>query len=177
MSDSTDDERPDSESELHGNPEDETKAETRAESVRRWKLVTARALEEIRSLIKRSRLSQRKVEKLAGFSSGYLSQLLSRNVDLKVWHVLAILDAIEHNPGDFFFRVYPATRFRALESFQRASRPLSREMDEKLRELYDGGVESLIDMQRRLGRCEQAVSELEAMGYLDGRRGRPTEES
>lgn len=158
MSDKTKD-REDSERE----PQD-----SKDDVVTRWKSATGPALEEIRRLIRRSPYSQREVEARAGFSKGYISQLFARNLDLKVWHVLAILDALELNPGEFFFKVYPATRYRALESFQRASKPLSPEMDELLGRLYKHGIESLDELRGRLDRCEQAVSRLEEMGYLDG---------
>ena len=139
----------------------------RREAVERWTTETAPALEEIRRLVQASEISQRKVEQRAGFSRGYLSQLLARNLDLKMWHVLAILDALGHNPGEFFSRLYPGTRFPALERFQRTSKPLSEEMDETLGRLYKFGVESLNELRDRLSRCERAVSKLEAMGLLD----------
>lgn len=150
---------------------------SRDDVVTRWKSATGAALEELRRLIRSSRFSQRAVEVRAGFSKGYLSQLFARNLDLKVWHVLAILDALELNPGEFFFKVYPATRYRALESFRRSSQPLSPDMDEMLGRLYHHGVESLNEIRDRLNRCEQAVSKLEEKGYLDGRSGRRAEES
>ncbi len=145
----------------------------RDEVVRRWKSETGPALEEIRRLVQASGLSQREVEERAGFSKGYLSQLLARNLDLKVWHVLALLDALEHSPGEFFGRVYPATRFPALERFQESSRPLSREMDEVLGRLYRFGVESLDEFRGRLTRCERAVTQLEDRGFFEGRSGDP----
>lgn len=168
MSENTND-RPDPERE----PRD-----SRDDVVARWKSATGPALEEIRRLVRSSRLSQRQVEARAGFSKGYLSQLFARNLDLKVWHVLAVLDVLEVNPGEFFFKVYPATRYRALESFRRSSQPLSPDMDEVLGRLYKHGVESLNEIRDRLNRCERAVSTLEEKGYLDrpgsgGRAERP----
>lgn len=132
-----------------------------------WKAEAAHALEEIRRMIKNSDLSQRMVEDRAGFSRGYLSQLLARNLDLKLCHVLAILDVFDRNPGEFFSAVYPSSRHPALEQFKNRSQPLSPEMDDVLARLYKFGVESLDDLRNRLARCEQAVSQLEAKGYLD----------
>lgn len=161
MSDNTHDDDP--------NPEAEAQA-LRDEIATGWKLATGPALEEIRRLVRKSELSQRKVEERVGFSKGYLSQLLARNLDLKLWHVLAILDALGLDLGEFFHRVYPATRFPALERFQRTSKPLSPELEEALSKLYKYGVESLDELRSRVGRCEQAVAKLEEMGYFDGRR-------
>lgn len=143
-------------------PQEDTPRDDRDGVVARWRLETGSALEEIRRLIKSSDLSQRKVEARAGFSKGYLSQLLARNLDLKVWHVLAILDALGFDPGEFFGRVYPRKRFRALDRFRRSSQPVTEEMDEVLVRLYGYGVESLNDLRGRLERCESAISKLEA---------------
>lgn len=149
-----------------------TPQDVRGEMVRRWKSETGPALEEIRRLVQVSGLSQREVEERAGFSKGYLSQLLARNLDLKVWHVLAVLDALKHSPGGFFAQVYPARRFPALERFQESSRPLSQGMDEVLGRLYEYGVESLNELRGRLTRCERAVTKLEDLGFLEDPRAR-----
>ncbi|MCP4658838.1 MAG: helix-turn-helix transcriptional regulator [bacterium] len=132
-----------------------------------WKAEATQALEEIRKMVKDSELSQRMVEDRAGFSRGYLSQLLARNLDLKLWHVLAILDVLDRNPGEFFSTVYPGSRHPALEQFKSRSQPLPPEVDDVLARLYKFGVESLDDLRKRLARCEQAVSQIEAKGYLD----------
>ena len=134
-----------------------------------WKDESVRALIELRRRITQSDLSQRKIEDHAGFSRGYLSQLLARNLDLKLWHVLAILDALEIPPGEFFRRVYPRSPRHAIGDFQSRSRPLSEETDDLLGRLYGHGVESLNELRERLGRCEQAVEEI--AGRLAPERG------
>lgn len=124
-------------------------------------------LHELRRMIKRSEYSQRQVEELAGFSKGYLSQLLARNLDLKVWHVLAILDVFQVGPSEFFERLYPgAGRAAALESFSERSEPLVDDLDKALSTLYRVGVESLGQLRERLEACERAVAELEEKGLL-----------
>lgn len=135
--------------------------------VEHWRRQARPVLEEIRRLARVSGMSQRQVEERAGFSGGYLSQLLSERLDLKAWHVLAILDAIECEPGEFFSSVYPdRPRFPALRHFQETSQPLSQETNEVLGKLYGGGVESLQNLRRRLSRIEKAVVELESKGFL-----------
>lgn len=125
-------------------------------------------LSELRRMIKRSEYSQREVEDLAGFSKGYLSQLLARNLDLKVWHVLAILDVFKVGPSEFFERLYPgAGRAAALEGFTERSEPLVDDLDKALSTLYRVGAESLGQLRERLERCERAVAELEEKGLLD----------
>lgn len=130
---------------------------------------TRRVLEEIRRIIKASPLSQRKVEDRAGFSRGYLSQLLARNLDLKFIHLIAILDALDRPPGAFFRSLYPDPRRPALEHFKAQSRLPSVDVRRSLEDLYDVGLESLHRLRERLERCEDAVTRLEDLGVLPSR--------
>lgn len=118
-------------------------------------------------MVEVSGLTQRQVDERAGFSRGYLSQLLARNLDLKLWHVLAILDVFGRSPGDFFTTVYPSPWHPALGEFKRRSQPLTEETDELLKRLYSCGVDSLGDLRGRLARCEQAVARVKELGFLD----------
>ncbi|MEM7349578.1 MAG: hypothetical protein AAF657_02155 [Acidobacteriota bacterium] len=115
-------------------------------------------------MIETSSLSQRRVEEKAGFSRGYLSQLLAQNLDLKVWHLLKVLEVLDRHPGDFFFSLDPDRRQTAMARFAAEALPLSEEVDDVLGCLYGLGVESLSGLRRRLVRCEQAVSNLEETG-------------
>jgi len=127
----------------------------------------APVVEEIRTMIRRSELSQRRVEELAGFSKGYLSQLLAQNLDLKMWHVLTILDVFDMSPADFFESVFPrAHGGSALGNFVDGSQPLSGDIEMSIHQLYRLGVESLNEMRMRLRRCEKAVDQLEARGVV-----------
>lgn len=123
-------------------------------------------LEELRSIIRRSDYSQRRVEEEAGFSKGYLSQLLAQNLDLKVWHVLAILEVFDIQPVDFFESVFPRPRRNALERFADSSEPLAGDIEAAVNQLYRMGVESLTELRMRLNRCEKAVDQLEARGMV-----------
>jgi transcriptional regulator with XRE-family HTH domain len=125
---------------------------------------TQRALEEIRRMVKSSDLSQRKVEDRAGFSRGYLSQLLAKNLDLKLWHLLAILDVLGASPTDFFLRLYPQSTCPSLERFRSESAPVDAETEEILRRLYDLGPESLRELRERVAGCESAIDELRTKG-------------
>lgn len=124
-------------------------------------------VEEIRTMIRRSELSQRRVEELAGFSKGYLSQLLAQNLDLKMWHVLTILGVFDMSPAEFFEGVFPRARSGgALESFVDGSQPLAGDIEMSIHQLYRLGVESLTEMRMRLQRCEKAINQLEARGIV-----------
>ena len=127
---------------------------------------TIRVLKEIRAVITSSGSSQRKVETRAGFSKGYLSQLLAQNLDLKYWHVIAILRALDHSPDHFFARLYPERRPSALEHFRTRSQPLSQELDAELSRLYGSGIRSLRSLRERLESCEKAIADLETSGVL-----------
>lgn len=120
-----------------------------------------RILEEIRRLIRKSGLSQRKVEQLAGFSKGYLSQLLARNLELKYWHVIAILEVLEIYPARFFTLVYPPVRHSALERFRDSSQPTSEELATELSRLYGSGIQSMRQLRQRMESCEKAISQLQ----------------
>lgn len=135
-----------------------------------WTVEVQPLLEEIRRLVRFSDLSQRQVEKRAGFSKGYLSQLLGQNLDLKVRHVLAILNALELEPGEFFARVFrkPASGGipPSLAGFGEQSEPLTEEMDRWVGRIYRDKSETLDQLRRRLDRCEAAVSQLEERGLV-----------
>ncbi|MEM8932974.1 MAG: helix-turn-helix transcriptional regulator [Acidobacteriota bacterium] len=110
----------------------------------------------LRRVIRCSALSQRKIEERAGFSRGYLSQLLAQNLDLKVWHLLVILDVCGVPPGELFDQVYPRTD-DALTSFVGASEPLSEAADDDLDRLYHDHADVVAGLRQRLRQCRDAV--------------------
>lgn len=67
-------------------------------------------------------VSNRDVEKALGLSYGYLSRLFSGAIELKVEHILQILDVLGLTPAEYFQLAYPrkaspsesATRMRAI---------------------------------------------------------------
>lgn len=119
-----------------------------------------RILEEMRRLIRREGLSQRQVEKRVGFSKGYLSQLLARNMDLKFWHIAAVLRALDYSPRRFFSEVYAEPYDSALEIFRQKSQAVSGELAGALEKLYPDDPEPIRQLQKRVERCERAISEL-----------------
>jgi len=127
-------------------------------------------LEELRLMIRRSEYSQRQVEEMAGFSRGYLSQLLARNLDLKVWHLLAILDIFGQHPSDFFGRVFGGAKGGlggdALRDFAAGSGPLEDELAASFDRLYRVGLDSISRLRQRLERYDHAFEELEARGLV-----------
>lgn len=64
-----------------------------------------RIAEELRRQIAAAGLSQRALAAKLGWGRGYVSQLLTGAVDLKVKHVLEILELLQVPPGEFFARL------------------------------------------------------------------------
>lgn len=125
---------------------------------------------ELRRLIRYSELSQREVEKAAGFSKGYLSQVLGQNLDLKMRHVLQILDVLQVPPGRFFLEVFePAPRADAppsVRAFRQSAEPLDDEMRRRVHDLYGRRDDVIEHLGQRLLRCEQALDQLARQGVL-----------
>lgn len=134
---------------------------------------TGRALTALRQHIGRSPLSQRKIEERVGFSRGYLSQLLSGRLDLKLVPLLRVLDALALPPGRFFRQVHSRPQRTALEALRKRARQRHLEPPsglDRIRGLGDLGVESVASLRRRLERCERALSELETLGIVSTNR-------
>ncbi|HYN20727.1 MAG TPA: helix-turn-helix transcriptional regulator [Thermoanaerobaculia bacterium] len=52
-------------------------------------------------------VSNRDIEKKLGFSYGYLSRLFAGNIELKVDHILQIVEVLGLTPAEFFQLAYP----------------------------------------------------------------------
>lgn len=131
---------------------------------------TRRLLERLRFLIQLSRHTQRDIERKAGFSRGYLSQLLNGHVGIKLRHLLLVLEALEIDPPDLFFDLYPRRRNRlrkAMEGFQRNSQSFEKSVVLDLARLYGSGIEALKDLEQRLARCEDVLTDLEVADFLE----------
>jgi hypothetical protein len=61
----------------------------------------------LQTAVKTSGITQGTIERALGMSKGYLSQLFSGRIELKVWHLEVILEAINFDPQAFFRMVYP----------------------------------------------------------------------
>ncbi len=116
--------------------------------------------------IRAAPFSQRQVERRAGFSRGYLSQLLAGNVDLKVRHILSVLDALGIAPGQFFASLYPRTGRAALSAFQNRHGQEAFTKADDLDAFHELGIESLAGLRQRLERCERVVAQLEGLGIV-----------
>jgi len=130
---------------------------------------TQAVLARLRWRIQCSSLTQRGLERRLGFSKGYLSQVLRGHVDLKMNHLLALLEVLGVDPGDFFSEVSedPVYPMRSLEIQIQASKQPDREIGAGLARLYSFGLQSLNDLERRLERCESALGEARTLGLLD----------
>lgn len=113
---------------------------------------TRRLLGHLRDLVLDTDLPHRTIEHRAGLSPGYLAQLFAGNVDLKMAHVLGVLDAIGLPAASFF---------RALHPVPSAVRGVDLPADEELASVYGFGIESLERLRERLEHFEDALGGLD----------------
>ncbi len=136
---------------------------------RHWPLVpeaeTERILRHLRAQVEDSDLAHREIESCAGFTSGYLSQLLGGHIDLKLVHIFAIMEAVGRDPGVLFRSLYGAS-VRTTE--QGVAETLNLPEDRDLASVYGIGIESLGNLRARLERCEDVLTDLKDSGFADG---------
>jgi transcriptional regulator with XRE-family HTH domain len=66
-----------------------------------------RLLQVLRTTMRLLDVSNRDVEKKLGLSYGYLSRLFAGTIELKVEHILSVLEVIGLTPAEFFHLAYP----------------------------------------------------------------------
>lgn len=90
-----------------------------------------RVLATLQAAIRVSNVKQRSLETALGVSRGYLSQVFSGRIELKMWHVEKILESVGFEPGVFFDLAYSPggddeaammTRFTAYTGRQQLAR-------------------------------------------------------
>lgn len=82
----------------------------------------ARLRELLRNAIRISGVTNRKIERRLGMSQGSLSRLLAGGIELKVKHILDIVEILGLPPGHFFRIAYPEEpqSASALQAFHKA---------------------------------------------------------
>ena len=120
-------------------------------------------LDRLRLLIHYSPETPRDLERRAGFSRGYLSQILGGHLPLRVEHLLALILALDLEPAEFFDGLFSDSRFRlrrpgAPPRRRDATQALSLELAKR----YGVGLESLDDLLLRLEEYEAGQRRLEA---------------
>lgn len=66
-----------------------------------------RLTEMLRTVIRLSDYTNREIERRLGFSGGYLSRLFGGQVEIKVSHILNVLEIIGMYPSEFFQIAFP----------------------------------------------------------------------
>lgn len=126
------------------------------DAVRQAQAETRQALAYLRDLIEDSDLLQRQVEDRAGFSRGYLSQLLNGHIDLKVRHLETLFEALGLLPGQYFGALFPPARRRVRRSGPRPELKVSKDVIR----IYGFGIAEARELRRRLEQCEERLEEL-----------------
>lgn len=83
-----------------------------------------RILDLLRTLIRILGLSNREIERRAGFSPSYLSRLFGNYLELKYEHILEIGRALGITPREFFELAYPDSGEAPSESMRRVRQVL-----------------------------------------------------
>lgn len=66
-----------------------------------------RVKDELKAAIRQKKRSQRWLEGKLGWGRGYISQIFTSRIELKVEHVFSLLKVLEVDPGQFFLALYP----------------------------------------------------------------------
>ncbi len=69
----------------------------------------------LRKEIEDAGLTMREVDRKIGWGENKLSALVRGNIDLKLWQLLAVLEAIGKSEGDFFADYYGSASRQALD--------------------------------------------------------------
>jgi transcriptional regulator with XRE-family HTH domain len=119
-----------------------------------------RLLYVLRVVMRMLDVSNREVEKRLGLSYGYLSRLFSGSIELKMEHILQILDVLGLTPAEYFQLAYPrryatpsesASRLRSILHSLGPPPPLEERLQirdlspEELEEIVSTAVRKLLD--------------------------------
>ena len=116
---------------------------------------THEVLDRLRLLVHYSPETPRDLERRAGFSRGYLSQILGGQLPLRVEHLLALIVALGLEPAEFFGGLFTDSSFRLRRHGQPPRRrDATQALSLELAKRYGVGLESLDDLLRRLEEYE-----------------------
>jgi transcriptional regulator with XRE-family HTH domain len=119
----------------------------------------------LRLWIQARRVTLQAVEKELGMGVGYLGQLLRGNLDLKVKHVLAVLEVIGVEPAEFFSSLYPPQAPRGNIPWPPRpdlGGPPERRTGEVMPELSDAELDQMMRLAlRRMGVTAKLLREAE----------------
>lgn len=92
-----------------------------------------RALQLLEAVIQAAGFSEEELETKLDAAPGYVGRLLAGEIELKLRHILAILQALEIDPGQYFLSLYPPVP--TLSSTIRSSAIEMDALDRRLRDL------------------------------------------
>ncbi|MCP4654614.1 MAG: hypothetical protein GY856_04245 [bacterium] len=138
---------------------------------------TRRALAYLRDLVEDSDIPHSEIERRLAFSRGYLSRLLTGSIDLKLWQLVGILDAIGETPAKFFSELFPRRPPSQLPTRRKPRTAAGLTVTRDVVLVYGFGIDAIRDLGRRLERCEKALAELHRSGVLDRLTPSPSPQS
>lgn len=121
-------------------------------------------------LVEDSDLGHRTIERRAELNHGYLTQILHARVELKLWHVLAVLRGLAITPERFFAAAYPRHRGAPGPGVAASSdedpfpilgdRDLDLETARERVALLVIGIAEVESLRLRAARCEEALRDV-----------------
>ncbi len=120
---------------------------------------TCRVLKQLRDLIEDSDTPLLSLERRLAFSRGYLSQILNGYIELKYWHMTAILDELGVAPGEFLAELFPSRLPHA--------GPANLEVSQDMVVVYGIGIETVRELRQRTLECERRLIDLRESGELE----------
>ncbi len=113
-------------------------------------------LDHLRDVIEDSDVPRRQIDEHLGHSAGYLSQLLAGTLDLKYWHLIGILDAIDCPPKVFFAGAFPLPGPRP-SKHPHPALEAALTIDRSMVGIYGFGVDAIRELRQRLEGVEEAL--------------------
>lgn len=124
--------------------------------------VSRKIRERLRERIRDSEFTQRGIERELGLSKGYLSHVLKGTTDLKFAHLFSLLEVLGVRPGNFFAEVTGEQPPTLPEPAPTSPSPAEQGAAHCF--LY---LEARHDMERRIERCEEALSAARGRGLVE----------
>lgn len=131
--------------------EEEATPQTPREITAAAKEESRRAMATLRNLVEDSDVSRRDIAARLGVTPAHLGRILSSRVEPRWRHVGVFPEILAMPPYDLFLELFPPRRKR------RKAPSVSLRVSRQALEIYGYALESILDLQTRLDRCETVI--------------------